>query len=456
MVLYDRKIEITSEQTRNSDLLSIQVKKRNYNFHMLVTYMDVKDQDRNEQIRKETREIMGNHEEESILMLGDFNGHLGFIGEQNIDRNGRYVLEIMENFNMCLLNGDDRCEGVTTREENGIKSVIDFALANEKMYSNFIKMNIDENKEIFDLSDHCLIKLEFKTDKEKQKLNKIYDKIEFYSIKEERKEAYVQMVESEIRMLDAEINMEKLETILVKCADRMLKKIFKKKADVKGKSEPIWFTEEIRENIKKRKHFNRLNRNANTLCDRNRYYDLYKEQKRVVQDLVRDAITKHEQNLTRQIRNCGRNNLMWENIRKLKGNYCKKETNVYDEEGKEIEINCINKEIEIFWKSVYQKHGNNITEIWNHNSRLQYIDKLKAQNHIEINFEDLNANEDLYKNIQYKISSNGAIERQATPFLGEQQNLNIPWELLEHFDMAGRVVSDDGSSRYEGSVYYSR
>ena len=67
--------------------------------------------------------------------------------------------------------------------------------------------------------------------------------------------------------------------------------IFKKKADINGKSEPIWFTEEIRENIKKRKHFNRLNWNANTLCDGNRFYKLYKEQKRVVQDLVRYAIT---------------------------------------------------------------------------------------------------------------------------------------------------------------------
>ena len=67
------------------------------------------------------------------------------------------------------------------------------------------------------------------------------------------------MVGSKIRMLDTEINMEKLETILVKCADKVLRKIFKKKVDIKGKSEPIWFTEEIRENIKKRKHFNRLN-----------------------------------------------------------------------------------------------------------------------------------------------------------------------------------------------------
>ena len=52
---------------------------------------------------------------------------------------------------------------------------------------------------------------------------------------------------------------------------------------------------------------------------------------------------------------------MWENIRKLKGNYCKKEANVYNEEGKEIETNCINEEMEIFWKSVYQKHRNRLT-----------------------------------------------------------------------------------------------
>ena len=98
--------------------------------------------------------------------------------------------------------------------------VIDFAHSSGKMLNNFVKINIDENKDIYELSDHCLEKLEFKTNKEK--ISKTKDKIKFYSVKEERKEAYVQMVENEIRKLDTEINIDKLGTILYKCADKVL------------------------------------------------------------------------------------------------------------------------------------------------------------------------------------------------------------------------------------------
>ena len=81
------------------------------------------------------------------------NGHLGFIGEQDLNRNGQRVIKLMEDHNLILFNGDDRCSGETTREESGIKSSIDFILGNKKIYDNFDSMHIDESKEYFDLSD---------------------------------------------------------------------------------------------------------------------------------------------------------------------------------------------------------------------------------------------------------------------------------------------------------------
>lgn len=45
-----------------------------------------------------------------------------FTGEQNLDRNGKYVLELMEKWNLTQLDDDDeRCEGEITREQRGEK-----------------------------------------------------------------------------------------------------------------------------------------------------------------------------------------------------------------------------------------------------------------------------------------------------------------------------------------------
>ena len=74
--------------------------------------MDVNDQRRNYYIRSELNQILSDYaENENVLVLGDFNGHLGFIGEQELNENGRYVLEIMEGYNLVLLNGDLNCDG---------------------------------------------------------------------------------------------------------------------------------------------------------------------------------------------------------------------------------------------------------------------------------------------------------------------------------------------------------
>lgn len=72
----------------------------------------------------------------------------------------------MTEWNLILLNRDEKCEGEYTWERNHIlKSATDFVLVNELMYNKFRNMRIDEEKSICDLSDHNLIGTQFDTER---------------------------------------------------------------------------------------------------------------------------------------------------------------------------------------------------------------------------------------------------------------------------------------------------
>lgn len=48
----------------------------------------------------ELNDILERNKEENILLLGDFNSHLGILGTQILNWNGREVLEIIEYWNL--------------------------------------------------------------------------------------------------------------------------------------------------------------------------------------------------------------------------------------------------------------------------------------------------------------------------------------------------------------------
>ena len=49
-----------------------------------------------------------------LPILGDFNGHLGYIGTQKLDKNGRLVLDLTDKYNLIFLNDLPHCEGKVT------------------------------------------------------------------------------------------------------------------------------------------------------------------------------------------------------------------------------------------------------------------------------------------------------------------------------------------------------
>ena len=119
----------------NNDIMEMEIIICGIRIMLLLVYMDVQNQERNILIRTELGRRLEELSDEMLLVMGDFNGHLGIIGKQRLDRNGKYVLELMEKWNLTLLNADDRCEGEITREQRGEKSAIDFVLVNERLYS---------------------------------------------------------------------------------------------------------------------------------------------------------------------------------------------------------------------------------------------------------------------------------------------------------------------------------
>ena len=44
-----------------------------------------------------------------------------------------------------------KCKGEITWQRNNQVSAIDFIIVDNKAYENFVEMNVDENKEIYDL-----------------------------------------------------------------------------------------------------------------------------------------------------------------------------------------------------------------------------------------------------------------------------------------------------------------
>ena len=50
-----------------------------------------------------------------VIVMGDFNLHVGFLGEQTKNYGGEMLLEFAERWGLAILNCDSRCKGVYTR-----------------------------------------------------------------------------------------------------------------------------------------------------------------------------------------------------------------------------------------------------------------------------------------------------------------------------------------------------
>lgn len=81
--------------------------------------------------------------------------------------------------------------------------MIDFVLVNGFLYDEYVKMDIDERKELFDLSDHCMIRIDFRIST-KASDEKMQKKIEYYRVKDDMKEGFLQKIEERLMRMNVD------------------------------------------------------------------------------------------------------------------------------------------------------------------------------------------------------------------------------------------------------------
>ena len=91
-------------------------------------------------------ELMERQTEGDILLAMDGNGKIGLMKEP-LSRNGKLLLEVFEETELCIMNKSEKCEGTVTRQntKNGEeKSAIDFVVCTPTVEDMIYSMVVDE------------------------------------------------------------------------------------------------------------------------------------------------------------------------------------------------------------------------------------------------------------------------------------------------------------------------
>ena len=188
---------------------------------------------------KEKWKLSSRKEPNPLLILGDFNGHVGFLGSQQCDENRQMLLNWLDDYNLILLKSNPNCAGETTCSRRDQKSSIDFVLVNQKLYQNFYSMNIDEDNSAFDLSDHHMIEIQFQIPFKQKEKQKVTEVVSYLKISEDTTEDFKQMLEAHLKEKPS-ANIEELNTNMKHIADKVMRKTFRKKTEDRGETlQPI-------------------------------------------------------------------------------------------------------------------------------------------------------------------------------------------------------------------------
>ena len=91
----NKDMEMEKLKAEHEDILSLRVKILNIEIRMLIVYFaagnKTEDKERNKQIKQKCENILENITDEPAIILGDFNGHIGFLGHKKLDIQGEIV-----------------------------------------------------------------------------------------------------------------------------------------------------------------------------------------------------------------------------------------------------------------------------------------------------------------------------------------------------------------------------
>ena len=128
-----KSICVQQAKTKLKDILIEKGMIKKYHITVILVYLSVvrgdEEKKTNGDIKKEIRkQIEECEDEELIFLLEDFNGHIGILGDQQINHNRKLLMDITTESNLILLNSTDKCDGTYTWSRGDQKSVIDFVI----------------------------------------------------------------------------------------------------------------------------------------------------------------------------------------------------------------------------------------------------------------------------------------------------------------------------------------
>ena len=427
MILWGDQLKVEMEKIENihQDILGAKGKFKDIVVIILLVYFSVNDTPRNDEIKAKIEAIVEQYQDEDcgVMLLGDFNAHVGFIGDQQLNRNGKIILDMMERFNLILLNGDERCDGKSTWQQGNKKSSIDHILVNEKMYNRFRGMKIDEDKEVLDFSDHNLISAKFHMNRERSVITEGEEK-QILRINDRTKEQFRQNIRRKLDEMQEMINLEDFNEMIKETAQVVMTRTVKTRKNQKQLEEPIWFNENIKREIGKRRVINKKARNATNPEEKTRLREKYKVQKAKVNELVGEAVEIYEVKITDKIlKDRNRSKNLWQHVNTLKklDKNTKKEIKLYKEDGEKIEEQNIGAELKDKWIPVYQSSENNIESVWNNQEKERYTEETNRGT------------------VYHRFTTGLGYSSEQQAIVPQMESLQFNEQLIEHMDMAFRI-----------------
>ena len=380
-----KNININEIITNNCDIMLLKLCVSNNCIYVLLIYMATNDNERNKYIMEEIEIIIRSYENKPLMIMGDFNGHLGYIGVQPLNKNGQNVIKLINSYDLILINTDPMCKGEITREQSNVKSVIDFVLVNSIMYPNLRKMTVDDDEidRKMDISDHNLITVNLEMQKLKpNNYTQPGENIKFYKINDVTKKFFLDDVKSSFINNGDGMVIGDIQDIIIDSANKNLQVEIVRKENLNKKKEPIWFSYDIKKEISIKRDINKLNRKSKNIKEKQTLTKELDAQKMKIKRLVNKAVEKYEHQLANKIlSDKNRRRHMWLHIRSLQGEskIAKKHIQLYNKNGEKIPETDIKQELEKSWKSICQMRENKIPEYWNSEEKIKYSNMLKDQ-----------------------------------------------------------------------------
>lgn len=229
---------------------------------VMVVYLTVEGHEWTERENQEKlriiRAMVRRFKEEEIIVMGDFNGHIGILGEE-VNGNGRLTLDLMEEAHLENLNITIG-EGRVTRKSGGVESAIDFVLVNKNAREKVVSLVVDEEKEIDVGSDHRVLVLEYRLGEPKVKNTDDKKRVN-WRLKSACWEEYRCALQEEVWDWGEAVTVEVMNERLVGNITRTAEKKIGKSKQVNSKQKPkTWWNNELKVAWKEKKEANRNSR----------------------------------------------------------------------------------------------------------------------------------------------------------------------------------------------------